>query len=761
MDADRLETVCINGWRCVCGKGIFHKGDIAIFFEIDSKLPEVEPFIQNEFLKNKKFKIKSQKIRGVISQGLLMHPDEFGWTYADTQFCGGVEIVVDDEGKEHFVDDESRFLTEKLGVTYAVTEDNIRKAPSGDKYKKMAQRHPKLAKTWWWKLLYNNKVGKKILFAFFGKKRDKGNGWPSFIKRTDEERVQNCTYLLNDTTETWYPTEKIDGCLDKNCSIVTENGIFKISEIVNKKMNTRVLTYNENLDTCEYCEIEGYHKWERVSDMYDVVVRQVGYRCGNREKHIRCTSNHSFYSDNGVYIKASELSEGMPIYHRKISMDKIAKQILIGILLGDGSLSARYSNITGSVDFSHCEKQKDYFFETSRLLGVNCTYRGTTSSGYGSLMHNAHYISNYEFKLWANKNCFRDGKKYVTKEWANELSPISLAFWYMDDGTLMNAEEKNTRPRIHIATNAFSLDECENLKQALKTKFNIEVTILTKDCYKGNVLCIDVENTEKFCELIAPYVVDSMKYKLPKHLRTIEYSMKNYVCKDSGGIIRTEVVRVNKIEGYDDKYVYDLTISKNHNYFACGILTHNTSTTFSRKGFGRKKQFYVCSRNVPFTKPDQKCFYETNIYIEMAEKYDMENKLNTMIEDHKKERPDVDFVTIQAETYGSGVQRRDYGLKEHDMAIFNVIFGYKDGSTIRLNPVEGKKFADKYNLPYVPVLNEEGIHLPNSCDEVLKMAEDEKSKLDGGMREGIVFRSKDGTKSFKAVSNEFLLKYHG
>lgn len=186
-----------------------------------------------------------------------------------------------------------------------------------------------------------------------------------------------------------------------------------------------------------------------------------------------------------------------------------------------------------------------------------------------------------------------------------------------------------------------------------------------------------------------------------------------------------------------------------------------SSTTFSRKGFGRKKQFCVCSRNVPFTKPDQKCFYETNIYIEMAEKYAMENKLNTMIEDHKKERPDVDFITIQAETYGAGVQKRDYGLKDHDMAIFNIIFGYKDGSTIRLNPVDGEKFANSYGLPYVPVLNYDGIHLPNDCDAVVAMAGEEKSKIDGGMREGIVFRSKDGTKSFKAVSNEFLLKYHG
>ena len=64
-----------------------------------------------------------------------------------------------------------------------------------------------------------------------------------------------------------------------------------------------------------------------------------------------------------------------------------------------------------------------------------------------------------------------------------------------------------------------------------------------------------------------------------------------------------------------------------------------------------------------------------------------------------------------------------------------------------------------YNLPHVPVLGD--IKLPATCDEVLALAEAEKSRIDGGMREGIVFRSEDGVHSFKAVSNEFLLKYHG
>ena len=186
-----------------------------------------------------------------------------------------------------------------------------------------------------------------------------------------------------------------------------------------------------------------------------------------------------------------------------------------------------------------------------------------------------------------------------------------------------------------------------------------------------------------------------------------------------------------------------------------------SSTTFTVKGFGRKRQFLVCSRNVVFDKPDKKCFYDTNIYTEMAEKYDMEKIMGIMLNSKKYEEnvKDIEFITIQAETYGAGVQRRDYGIEGHDMAIFNIIFGYKDGHTIRLNPFEGEKFAKTWGLPYVPVLGI--VSLPNDCDEVIKKAGINVSKLDEGMREGIVFRSLDGVQSFKAVSNEYLLKYHG
>ena len=68
---------------------------------------------------------------------------------------------------------------------------------------------------------------------------------------------------------------------------------------------------------------------------------------------------------------------------------------------------------------------------------------------------------------------------------------------------------------------------------------------------------------------------------------------------------------------------------------------------------------------------------------------------------------------------------------------------------------------DMYGIPTVPILNDNiYINQFEDVDAILAYAEGN-SQLDGKPREGIVFRSQDGVNSFKAVSNNFLLKYHG
>ena len=181
-----------------------------------------------------------------------------------------------------------------------------------------------------------------------------------------------------------------------------------------------------------------------------------------------------------------------------------------------------------------------------------------------------------------------------------------------------------------------------------------------------------------------------------------------------------------------------------------------TSTTFTMKGRKKKEEFYICSRNVNFDKPEkaENCFYETNVYIEMAEKYNMESVLRNILENH----PEFEFVTIQGETYGANIQKRDYGLTGHDFMAFNLIFGYKDGRVERLNPIDMTSIlVNTYNIPCVPVLDT--IILPETMDEMIAYANG-KSLVDGGMREGVVLRTLDGVESFKSVSNDFLIKYH-
>lgn len=181
-----------------------------------------------------------------------------------------------------------------------------------------------------------------------------------------------------------------------------------------------------------------------------------------------------------------------------------------------------------------------------------------------------------------------------------------------------------------------------------------------------------------------------------------------------------------------------------------------TSTTFTIRGFGRKQEYCVCSRNVLMDKPDKNCYYDTNVYLGIDKKYKMQDVLSDLL--LKNKCNNVEYVTVQGETYGAGIQKRDYSISNYDFMAFNLIFGFKDGTSRRYNPIEMTKVLKQYNIPCVPIVDTQ-FKIPSTCDELLKIAEG-KSKIDGKEREGLVFRTYDGVESFKAVSNPFLLHWH-
>lgn len=212
--SDNCECAKVGGWKVMVHKNEFQVGDPAIYFEIDSFLDSTNPAFS--FMEKKKYKVQTQKYTfggkgNFISQGLLMSAKNFGWYISNESMDKKTPVIVDKNANEHSVEGESRFLTKQLNVTYAEPADNSRKAPSADKYKAMSQRHPKIFSKKVVRWFMRREWGRKLMFFFFGKKKDKKNAWPTHIaSKTDVERIQNMMYILKDKSP-YIATEKVDG----------------------------------------------------------------------------------------------------------------------------------------------------------------------------------------------------------------------------------------------------------------------------------------------------------------------------------------------------------------------------------------------------------------------------------------------------------------------------------------------------------------------------------------------------------------------
>ena len=98
-----------------------------------------------------------------------------------------------------------------------------------------------------------------------------------------------------------------------------------------------------------------------------------------------------------------------------------------------------------------------------------------------------------------------DGIKTITKEWLNKLTPRSIAFWYMDDGSVDGT----------LATNCFTESECKLVQKWFLEKYNI-VTSLHHQKNKGGLqylIYIKAESKQAFYNLIKDYIIPEMEYK--------------------------------------------------------------------------------------------------------------------------------------------------------------------------------------------------------------------------------------------------------
>lgn len=175
---DQIGLATVEGWHVIVRYDQFNPGDLCIYVEIDSVLPERPEF---EFLRSKKFRIKTLKMAGVISQGI----------------CFPLSILpsgVYNEGDD---------VSEVLGIT------------KYDEYEESTNERPVLPekKSAFRQFMFRYRITRPLARLIWQGTRREQRGFPDEVAKTDEPRIQNIPWLLNDKTKNYaYEVrEKIDG----------------------------------------------------------------------------------------------------------------------------------------------------------------------------------------------------------------------------------------------------------------------------------------------------------------------------------------------------------------------------------------------------------------------------------------------------------------------------------------------------------------------------------------------------------------------
>lgn len=220
--ADAIDVATIGGWNVVVKKGEHSIGEQVIYFEIDSWIPEhIAPFLGNGqpakvYEEVAGFRLKTKKLRGVVSQGLII----------PISAVAGTKVVID----EHEYDFEMVMWNEDEDVTDYLNVKKYEKAIAA------------------------NMAG----FA-------RGN-FPGFIPKTDQERIQNLKRDLSDWAATndivWEVTEKLDG---SSCTI------YKASHLLDEDKDALGVC-SRNIDLKD---TEGNVFWEaaKQNDIHAILLR--------------------------------------------------------------------------------------------------------------------------------------------------------------------------------------------------------------------------------------------------------------------------------------------------------------------------------------------------------------------------------------------------------------------------------------------------------------------------------------------------------
>ena len=379
-------------------------------------------------------------------------------------------------------------------------------------------------------------------------------------------------------------TEKIDGCFHYDTLITLGDGSKeKIGKIVSNKLDVEVMTYNFKTNKLEPQRITNWFNHGRKKN-FICLKYQSPIRKGGRANKIICTEDHLFWTNSG-WKEARILTSDDIIYTFNEKLTNVQEQLIIGGLLGDSSIYPTIkSGITESrnrgIAYAHSDKQLDYIKFKNKLLDSYFLKSMQYISGYGSEGTKSLSICCKPIETLIKICVNKEDKKEVNENWLAMLNPIGLAFWYMDDGSLSKGSN-NQKERATFHTEGFSEKEVDLLINMLDLKYNIKAS---KIYYRDKYFKIDLDtrSSEILFDIISPYIIKSMQYKLPK-LYEMEFNFWNYYKNNitENGLYSIKIIEKTNVPNYINNFNnYDIEVENNHNYFAGGILVHNSNASF-------------------------------------------------------------------------------------------------------------------------------------------------------------------------------------
>ena len=187
------------------------------------------------------------------------------------------------------------------------------------------------------------------------------------------------------------------------------------------------------------------------------------------------------------------------------------KDILVGTILGDAHVCKLKQE--SRVEFTHSTRQKEYLFWKYEKLKRWCG-----AKPHLVRIEDARYQKEYlqwRFSTVSRavfddlRKIFYRGKIKIIPRSISEIitSPLSLAVWFMDDGG-----RRNDSYGLFLNTLSFVKPEHELLRECLRKNFGIESRIhWISDGYR---LYIPSSEAKRFCTIVSPHIVDTLRYKL-------------------------------------------------------------------------------------------------------------------------------------------------------------------------------------------------------------------------------------------------------